>query len=183
MTAPSVETERLVLRPMDLEDQDRLVEILANPAVYEFLAMKEAPDKERCARMVRKYQRDWEQFGCGNWAVTLKGDPRLLGWCGLSMLDETHEIELLYMLEEESWGKGYSSEAARASVRFGFEEAGLERIIALCFEENIGSQKVMQKSGLRYLGKEDYFGFELMLHEILKKDYAAGEDFYLIHKA
>ena len=87
------------------------------------------------------------------------------------------------MLEQKSWGKGYSSEAARASLRFGFEEAGLERIIALCFGENIGSQKVMQKCGLVYLRKENYFGHELMLHEILKKDYQAGEEFYDVHKA
>src|ERR687884_170254 len=85
------------------------------------------------------YERIWTDR-----AVTLKDGGELLGYCGLKTLADTPDIELLYGIVEEHWGRGLVTEAARAALRFGFEEAGLDYIVAIALPENVASQRVME---------------------------------------
>jgi ribosomal-protein-alanine N-acetyltransferase len=62
----------------------------------------------------------WAERGYGWWAVELQASGLLAGWCGLNYLDETDEIEVLYLIAEEQWGKGLATEAALATVKHAF---------------------------------------------------------------
>ncbi len=80
------------------------------------------------------------------------------------------------------WGKGFASQAARASLRFGFEQLGLPEIIAVAVPENIGSQRVMEKIGMRCQGITDrFYSAELVLYAIRGKDFRPGDEPYLVH--
>jgi len=64
------------------------------------------------------------------WAVVDKKDNRTIGRCGLCFRDNTPEVELGYLLDKAYWGRGLATEAARASLKYGFAELKLERIVS-----------------------------------------------------
>jgi RimJ/RimL family protein N-acetyltransferase len=175
MTVPLVETERLFLRSFSMEDLGDLVDILSKPEVTRYLAGDGTPSRQHVERLLERIKAHWDQWGYGWWAVCLKDAPKVIGWCGLGYLEESGETEVLYMLDTPFWGKGIATEAARASLRYGFEKTDLQRIIALSFPENIASQRVMQKCGLRYEKEAPYFGYSLVCYQILKEEYQPGE--------
>jgi ribosomal-protein-alanine N-acetyltransferase len=79
----------------------------------------------------------------------------------LEFLPETNETEVGYLLSGEFWGKGYATEAARASVEFGKKNIGLNEIIGLTDPLNIASQRVLEKCGLTFTRRQVYFGMEM----------------------
>jgi [ribosomal protein S5]-alanine N-acetyltransferase len=77
----------------------------------------------------------------------------LIGTIDFGAIDDKHKfVEIAYVLSEEYWNQGITTEAVKKLIDFGFKELGLVRIQARCFEENIGSQKVMEKSGMFFEG-------------------------------
>jgi ribosomal-protein-alanine N-acetyltransferase len=91
----------------------------------------------------------WKQHGFGRWALIHKPDKKLIGWCGLAPLDKTDEIEIGYGIAKEYWGRGLTTEAAAATIRYGFEELKLNQIVAVAMPENIASRRIMEKIGMR----------------------------------
>jgi ribosomal-protein-alanine N-acetyltransferase len=73
----------------------------------------------------------WEQHGFGLCAVIDKAGGAFIGFCGLQYLDGTSEIEVGYRLAKRFWGQGLATEAASASLKYGFDELGLDRIVAV----------------------------------------------------
>lgn len=88
----------------------------------------------------------------------MKGEGRIIGFCGLKRLPDLDAVDLGYRLLPEYWGRGLATEAARASVEFGFGTLRLERIIGLVLPENIGSIRVLEKVGMSFVGEVDYEG-------------------------
>lgn len=87
----------------------------------------------------------------GLWATIHKETGKFIGRCGLLPweVDGVHEVEVAYTIAEEYWGQGLASEAAQAILKYGFETLNLSRLICLIEPENIGSQKVAEKMGMR----------------------------------
>src|SRR4029450_9744224 len=98
-----------------------------------------------------------EAFGYSLWAVIDKTNLAFLGHCGLVPTQNSSEVEVPSAFGKAFWGQGYAPEAARASLRFGFEECGLEHILALAVPDNRASQRVMQKIGMHYQGITDHY--------------------------
>ena len=113
----------------------------------------------------------WQKHGFGDWAVTAKADGELLGHCGLNFVPEVSEVEVEYALAKAYWGRGIASEAARASLKFGFEILRLPRIIALADPQNIASWRVMEKVGLTYQKEVFFFGMQLVYYQIERGEY------------
>jgi ribosomal-protein-alanine N-acetyltransferase len=125
--------------------------------------------------MIRFQLKHWEQHGYGWWAMcqadlavdvaALSPDaPQsrpLIGWAGLQYLPDTDEIEVGYLLDKGHWGRGLATEAARASVRFGFDALGIETIVGVVHPENVASQRVLEKAGLSYVERANYFGMDV----------------------
>lgn len=87
-------------------------------------------------------------------AVVLRADGNLIGNVGIRMpAADSHAAEIGYELDPQHWGRGYASEAARAIVRFGFQELHLHRISARCLAENTASARVLEKLGMRLEGR------------------------------
>lgn len=127
--------------------------------------------REQAEAALKKHLHRWEAHGFGHWAVTFNHDPTLLGWCGLGFLDTTSEIEVGYGLARTYWGMGISTEAARASLKHGFEQLHLERIVAVAYPENTASRHVMEKLGMKQVKSGFYYGAELVYYEILAKNF------------
>jgi ribosomal-protein-alanine N-acetyltransferase len=171
---PEIETERLLLRQFTPADLDAYAErIFADPEVTRFLPRRDIPPRERAGRVLKYYGEHWHKHGYGNWAVADRIDGQLIGHCGLNFVPEAGEVEVEYSLAKAYWGRGIATEAARASVRFGFETLRLERIIALAAPQNIASRRVMEKAGLSYQREVFFFGMKLVYYQIELGEYRA----------
>ena len=106
----------------------------------------------------------FEEHGYGMCTVELGGES--IGAAGLQHLEGGPEVEVGYRFLKEHWGQGYATEAARASIDFGFDEIGLERIVAVALETNVASRRVLEKSGLREIGLTHVYGLEHVKYEI-----------------
>jgi RimJ/RimL family protein N-acetyltransferase len=169
ITTETVETARLLLRPFTEADRDALAGLYADPEVTRFLPQSSRTPEERAARTIAFFNEHWEAHGFGVWAVVERASGAVIGQCGLNHLPEPVEIEVLYALAKSAWGKGIATEAAAASVQYGFMQAGLDRIIALAVPENTASRRVMEKIGLHYECDTHLFGLDLAQYAVERK--------------
>ena len=93
---------------------------------------------------------DYRKHGFGRGACILKSTGEQIGFAGLKYLEELGEVDVAYRLLPAHWGQGLATEVALGSVRYGFADLGLKRIIGLVMPENIASVRVLEKAGLRY---------------------------------
>lgn len=181
MNAPDIETSRLRFRPFAPDDLDALAEIFGDREVVKFLGDGEAVTKAETVQHLRNFiERYWEQQRFGRWALIHKADDRLIGYCGLRLLN--NEIpELTYVLARAYWGSGLATEAARACLRYGFEELGLERIVAATQPENVASQHVLEKLCMKYEGDKSFYGINCVYYSISRENYRRDDSYYRLH--
>ncbi|MBM3318775.1 MAG: GNAT family N-acetyltransferase, partial [Candidatus Eisenbacteria bacterium] len=166
MAIPTLMTERLTLRPFRTEDVDPLLAILSVGGVLRYFPNPQPPDRQRVERLVAHQLRHWDERGYGWWAVEPWGRRELIGWNGLQHLPETDEVEIGFLLARPYWGMGLAAEGARAGLRFGFRDLGLQEIIALAHPENARSRRVIEKLGMTLTGRARYFGMEVCRHAL-----------------
>ncbi|HYG26591.1 MAG TPA: GNAT family N-acetyltransferase, partial [Caulobacteraceae bacterium] len=101
-----------------------------------------------------------EDHGWGLWAVERKDDAAFLGYVGLARPVQPNpyadEVEVGWRLAQHAWGRGYASEAARASLDYGLGELGLARIVSFTATENERSQAVMRRIGMTRAPELDF---------------------------
>ncbi len=177
----SVETARLLLRPFTLDDADAYYEaVFCDPDVMRYLPGGEPRPRERVEGTIRWDVDHWEQHGFGLWAVIHKADNKLIGHCGLQVIPDSTEVEVAYALAKSYWGGGLASEGAHASLRFGFEELGLDRIVAVAVAENTASRRVMGKIGMIYEKIAQVYGTELPYYAISREQFQPGDAVYKV---
>jgi ribosomal-protein-alanine N-acetyltransferase len=161
---PTLSTQHLTLRPIVSADAAVLYHIYQTEGVLQYFPNPSPPSLEKVERFAANQQAHWEKYGYGNWGVVPDGEKELAGWAGLQYLPELDETEVGFLLDKSFWGRGYATEAARASLKFGFEHFNLDHIIALVHPENIASRRVIEKCGLSYVDTLPLWGIELMRH-------------------
>lgn len=147
-----IETERLVLRPYRIDDLDALHAMYARPDVVRFLYSEVLSREQAAAQLVKRLrQRALEAEGDKLvLAMVLRETGVLFGEVNLVWLSRTHrQGETGFVLHPDHHGHGYAGEAAEVMLRLGFEDLGLHRIIGRCDGRNAGSQRVMEKLGMR----------------------------------
>lgn len=157
-----IETERLILREFIPEDAAGIYELDSNPAVHSFLGNNPLTERTQADEVVDFICRQYEEYGIGRWAVTEKASGRFIGWAGLKWITEpingrVKYHDLGYRFIQKYWGKGYATEAARASLAYGFEELKLKRIFACVDVGNKASIRVLEKIGMR---RKEQFDWE-----------------------
>ena len=171
MNIPSITTPRALLREFNESDLEILHGIISVRAVLRYFPSDDMPSIDQVRRLIERHHSHWMEHGYGWWALALAQEQKLIGWCGLNLLPETNEVELKYLLSEDHWGKGLATEAARVSLRYGFEQAELEQIIGIVHPENIASRRVLEKVGMAFLDRTHYFGMECYRYIIDKDSY------------
>lgn len=166
----SLETSRLILRPWKNEDKEPFAQMGQDPEVMRFFP--KLLSKDESDAMVDRLQGIIDEKGWGMWAVELKETGEFIGFTGLNIPRfEAHFtpcVEIGWRLKKEFWNKGYATEAARESLRFGFEILKLEEIVAMASKENAPSTNVMTKLGMTYDPSDD-FDHPLIPNEDLKR--------------
>jgi [ribosomal protein S5]-alanine N-acetyltransferase len=161
-----IETDRLILRPLAPADLGPMHEVYGDREVMRYIGSGGAhsetvDDSERRLQRLIDHQ---EARGFSLWAVTDRESGTLMGDAGLILLGHRGpDIELAYRLAKPYWGKGYATEAAAAWLSHGFDELGLERIVAVAHPENVASQRVLEKIGMRPAGTTSYDGLAALL--------------------
>jgi ribosomal-protein-alanine N-acetyltransferase len=166
MEIPTRVTARLTLRGFRLEDTDPLYRILQEPGILRYFPNPDPPPPDRVERLIAHQLQHWDEHGYGWWAVEPHGSRALIGWCGLTFLPETGETEVAYLLARPSWGQGYATEAARASLQFALDRVDSQEIIGLTHPENRRSQRVLEKLGMSFVEQAEYFGMQLYRYAI-----------------
>jgi len=174
-----LETARLILRPFAADDLDALAEINRDPQVIRFIGDGKPQSKEKTATRLNGYLEHGRRHAFGFWAALEKTTRDMVGFCGLQFLENTAEVELGYRLARRAWGIGLATEGAVASLRYGFDELKLDRIVAVVHPENVASQRVVEKIGLTYEKDAHYYGMNLRYYTIARETYAPDGSLYL----
>ena len=157
---PTVTTRRLVLRGFAEQDAQPLWRILGEDGVLRYFPSSSPPALERVQNMLARQLAHWKEYGYGRWAVVPRTEQTCIGWAGLEYLPEMNEAEVAYLLGKDYWGLGLATEAALASVQYGFETVGLARIVGIVHVENGASRRVLEKLGLSLLDQTHLWGME-----------------------
>ena len=163
----TLETERLVLRPMRAGDLEALWGMFGDPAVM--AAFDEKPlDQEQVGRWLERNLAHQREHGYGLFAVCLKDDGRLIGNCGLELMEVSgeHVAELGYDFRSDHWNQGYATEAACAVRDYAFNTLRLGRLVSLIRLGNPASERVAEKTGLKKIGRIQRYGRPYLRYEI-----------------
>lgn len=183
---PLMETTRLMMRPFAMDDVDALHRLWIDPGVRKFLWDDQIIPLETAIAVVESSIDSFATRGFGFWAICLKGDPALAGFCGLRHFTEdgnaSSEVEILYGVAPEHWGKGIALEAAEALLRYGFEEIGLANIYAGADPPNVASFRVIEKLGMKFARKTMVNELEAIYYVMNRDDYRPGASIYLLRR-
>jgi ribosomal-protein-alanine N-acetyltransferase len=147
-----IETDRLLLREYVEDDAEAFFQLNSDPEVLRFVPDKAVLNVEQARQILLDHPiADYRKYGFGRGACILKSTGEQIGFAGLKYLEEFGEVDVAFRLMRTHWGLGLATEAALASVRFGFADLGLKRMIGLVMPENTASVRVLEKTGLRYV--------------------------------
>lgn len=147
--APTLTTDRLVLRPLSDRDAPAIAAGAGDPEVARYLVQVPSPYPVGLARRWIRTRLDWWPARGVTFAIARRAAPdALLGTISLRRVVRDRRAELGYWLASEAWHHGYATEAARATVTFGFRELQLARIHANVLAGNRGSARVLEKLGM-----------------------------------
>jgi len=149
----AAETNRLILRDWDEDDEARFYDVMNMPAVMRHLGGVQTFDEWRQGfRRISGFTRD---FGHTFWILEDKASRELLGFCGLKRVnapgagDLAGHPEIGWRLRESAWGKGIAKEAAIASLELGFGRFGYDHVVAITIPPNTKSQGLMKRLGMK----------------------------------
>ena len=169
-----IETERLYFRKFELDDLPQLIEQRTDPDMYRYLGGTRMQNPEALAKRIRFYMSCYDSHGFGMCPMFLKETGEMIGAAGLQPLEDTGEIEVGYSVIKALWGKGIGTEAARGWMEFGFNNFGLERIVAVAVVGNTGSTRIMEKLGMQYKKTETHYDEECAFYSVSKEDFFKG---------
>jgi [ribosomal protein S5]-alanine N-acetyltransferase len=182
-----LQTERLILRRLTMDDLDSLAAIYADPDVRRYFpegTLTYQETKEELEWIIDVY---YGRYGFGLWATIHRETGEFIGRCGLLpwtvMPGKTggsalaaagehpvgsagSEIEVAYLLAKKHWGQGLGTEAAQAIVDYGFEQLALTRLICLIDPENEASIKVAENVGMAFDGHVEIDGEQVPRYSI-----------------
>lgn len=168
------ETARLLVRPWSADETDAVFAIYRDPLVTRFLGNSKTQhdlDDSRAWLDRIAARNAAASGGLGMWAVVVKVTGVPIGSIGFGSLDGGPEIEIGYHLGRDSWGQGYATELVQAALHYGFTTLGLGRIVGVTFPENVASQRVLTKAGLRHTGHGQHYGHEMEYFVLDAADY------------
>jgi RimJ/RimL family protein N-acetyltransferase len=177
-SGPTLITARLRLRRWRKADHEPFAALNADPLVMEYLPARLS--RAESDGLIARIEAGFDRNGYGLWALELRSTGRFLGFTGLEVASfEAHftpAVEVGWRLARSAWGRGYATEAGRASLAFGFEEGGLREIVSCTTVANIRSQAVMKRIGMTRDPTDDFDhpelgeGHDLRRHVLYRAD-------------
>jgi len=183
---PVLETERLKLRNLRIEDSDEYFNYHNDSKVNKYYDWK--PNNLTEAREdIEVIINSYKQLNYIRWAITLKGNDTIIGDCGLMFSDLRSEIS--YILSREHWGTGIMTEALNAVISFCFRETDITRIQALSLPDNLSSNKLLKRLGFKQEGLLRKYGYnmitdhfnDLLMWSVLREEFYNYSEYNAIY--
>lgn len=170
-----LETDRLFLRPLSLDDLHPLTKIISDPAVMEY-SIGGVYNEEKTSKFIEWCIECYEVSGVGPLAVIEKLSSKLIGFCGLSpeTVGDNVEISLGYRFARESWGKGFATESAQAVVSNGFTQHNYESMVAVINPDHSASINVAEKVGFTDFDLCDFHDQTVRLYRLNQSHWKAS---------
>jgi ribosomal-protein-alanine N-acetyltransferase len=168
-----LETSRLILRPFQAEDIERLAELMVN---HDFMRFSLGPYTRKQTQGVLQKFLSWNQAGLpSQFAVIFRSNNELIGYCGFLHwhLDGIYEIEIGYRLDADYWNRGLASDAAQAVRDHAFRDLTLSKVISLIHPDNIASRRVAEKNGMKVERETVFRGFPTQVFAITREQWLA----------
>jgi len=173
---PIIETERLLFRRVSEHDVNEILELRSNPETMKYIPRPLLQNIEDTLAYFKTIDEAIEDNMGINWAITLKGNPKLLGTIGFYRIQpENYRAEIGYMIVPEFQGKGIVSESIQRLVQYAFDEMKLHSVEAVIDPDNIASEKVLQKCNFvkeAHFKENEFYGgkfWDSVIYSILNK--------------
>lgn len=141
---------RLKLVPLSARFNEDLFRLFHEPAVADWLFLTGPPTRAQLEARTTQHEEVWAERGYGMFAVLEKANDRFVARVGAMTTPETGRIEIGWSTIRDAWGKGYASEAARASIDFTFAQSQLQALDCYLRPDNTASRRVAEKVGFVY---------------------------------
>lgn len=175
---PTLETERLILRKVTLDDVEDMYLYASDEEVAKYVVWDRHKSINDTKAFIEFVLNNYQNKQVAPWGIEYKENGKFIGTIDFVWWQPNHKTaEIGYVLSKEYWGNGLTTEAAKELIRFGFNEMDLVRIQAKCLVENIASSRVMEKVGMQFEGilRKGLFikgqHRDLKLYSILREDY------------
>jgi len=146
-----LETQRLGLRKFVSDDAFFIVELLNTPGWLQFIGDRNVKTAEQAIRYLEEGPiKSYKQNGFGLWMVELKKDKTPIGMCGILKRKNLEHPDIGFAFLPEYTGKGYAIEIASATLSYGREKLGIEKILAITIPGNEKSIRLLEKIGLSF---------------------------------
>ena len=157
------ETERLLVREMNIGDLDAVATMLAHREVMQFFPNRYSRDE--AVAWLRRQRERYLSDGFGYWLAIDRMSGEVAGQAGVMLADVegVAEPSLGYIFNRQFWGRGLATEAARGCVDHAFDALGLSRVITLIRPENLASLRVARRLGLELEKRTIYARYEHMV--------------------
>lgn len=152
-----IETERLILRELQLSDAQGMFELDSDPAVHKYLGNKPVNNIEECIKTIELVRKQYQENGVGRFAMLEKATGNFMGWTGIKFITEpinnhVNFYEVGYRIIQKYWGNGYATESTKASLDFAFNQLNANEVYGITNVENLKSVRVLEKCGLKIIG-------------------------------
>jgi len=155
----SLETKRLILRPMRTTDIDSLHLIFTDPKVMASFG-GDLLNRDQMQRWLARNLDHQNRYGYGLFSVILKESDELIGDCGLEQMESEGATELGYDFRSDYWNQGYATEAACAVRDYAFDVLQLPQLISLIRIGNLASRRVAEKVGMTLAEEFGRYGIQ-----------------------
>ena len=146
-----LETERLILRKLTVDDAAFMLDLLNQPSFIQFIGdrgVRTLDDAREC--ILTRYIAAYERLGFGVYLTLLKEGQVPIGICGLIKRDTLEDVDIGYAFLPQYWSKGYAVESASAVLEYARSALGLNRILGITTPDNNSSIRVLEKIGLKF---------------------------------
>lgn len=171
----AIETERLLLRNLCMEDVEGMYLLDSNPNVHRYLGNNPITSKSQAVEILNRVLQQYEEIGYGRWAIIYKPTNDFVGWGGLKyeqqFLPDNPYHDIGYRLREEYWGMGIGKEVATVAARYAFEVHKFEKLNATAQTDNIGSNKILSGIGMHCIKTFEKDNMLLNWYELTKQEW------------
>lgn len=162
----NITTKRLIMRKFSEGDLEEFYEIVKKNEVGNWLGLGKGMSFEEAKGYVNEIIKHWTKHNFGVWVVINKANKAIMGHCGLRYIDDTEDIEIIYLLDPKYWGKGYATEAGNEAIQYAFNYLRVDKLMARVRTDNSKSKKVIDKLGFEYIGNREYAGRTLSFYKM-----------------